>query len=46
MASFFKSLAIKSRSSVAWREVDEQANKTLLPVAAHISSIDLAMSTL
>ena len=46
MASFLRSLAIKSKSLLAWREVEEHANNTLLPVAAHISNMDLAMSTL
>ena len=46
MASFFKSAARASKSSVAWREVDEHTSSTLLPVAAHISSMDLAMSIL
>lgn len=35
-----------SRSSVAWRDVDEHASSTRLPVATHISSMALAMSTL
>ena len=46
MASLRRSRAIASRSCVAWVEVEEQASKTLQSSAAHISSMDLAMSTL
>jgi hypothetical protein len=38
--------AMASRSCVAWTEVDEQASRIFEPSAAHISSMDLAMSTL
>ncbi len=46
MASLRRSRTSASRSPVAWVEVDEQASITRQPSALHISSIDLAMSTL